>query len=216
MSSDNVPQSLSPISCARHIARRAVALIALCSLAACSKTAKWEEEVVLNTGVTITVQREIEYEYSGDAGNPLDIALRPRSRSGVLEFSWGGKSFRFAEHSAPTVLAIDTAGRPIILAPADSGAWDAINYYQCTIAFYAQFTPDGTGSHWTWPKEIDKAYLDLATNLLQRVPLPDSKQRTFTAPEVQAINLATFKRDPYRLRIDPTFSGDRCKPKEEN
>ena len=52
-------------------------VIAATQLAACSKTVQWEEEVPLNTGETIWVEKTLNYTIKGGAGNPLDMAYRP-------------------------------------------------------------------------------------------------------------------------------------------
>ena len=53
------------------IQRLVLAAFAVLQLAGCSKTVQWEEEVPLNTGETIWVQRTVKYTYRGGAGNPL-------------------------------------------------------------------------------------------------------------------------------------------------
>lgn len=60
---------------------RTVMILFVCMtalLSACSKTVQWEEEVPLNTGETIWVKRTVVYSAQGGAGNPLDMAYRPK------------------------------------------------------------------------------------------------------------------------------------------
>lgn len=104
-----------------------LALLAALSLTACAKTVSWEEEVPLNSGETLWVQRSVDYELAGDAGNPFDISYKPRLGTYVLTFTWRGKSYRFDNHGGPMVLAISPQGQPVILAQAAAGAWYATN-----------------------------------------------------------------------------------------
>lgn len=66
--------------------------IAVFLLSACSKTVKWEEEVPLNTGEVIWVERVDSYErVLVDHGLSLGWGLKSRSYS----FSWQGQQFQF-------------------------------------------------------------------------------------------------------------------------
>ena len=53
------------------------AMLAIMQLTACAKNVKWEEEVLLNTGETIVVAKEVRYTIKGQPGNPLDLGYLP-------------------------------------------------------------------------------------------------------------------------------------------
>lgn len=191
---------------------RAVGVICLAaSLSGCSKTLQWQEEVALSPTDTVWVTRTVDYERGGSAGNPLDIVWL--GRRFALEFNWRGKRYHFEQHGAPTVLRLGTTGQPVILAPADAGAWYAQNHYACTRPFYVQFVPDATGKQWIWPATIEPAFYGTETNLLQVLPRPGAGQARYSAQELKAANVAALGRSPQRLRIEPTYMGDHCRGK---
>ena len=59
-------------------------------IAACSKTVHWEEQVLLNTGQTIWVERTVIYSRRDGAGNPLDVAYRPEKDQAIKRSSFSG------------------------------------------------------------------------------------------------------------------------------
>lgn len=183
------------------------------SLSGCSKTVKWQEEVALSPTEMVWVTRTVDYERGGSAGNPLDIAWL--GRRFAMEFNWRDKIYHFEQHGAPTVLRLGVTGQPVILAPADAGAWYAQNHYACTTPFYVQFVPDSTGKNWTWPTRIEPSHYDTETNLLQVVPWPGAGQARYSAQEIKAANVAALGRSAHRLRIEPTYTGDHCSGKEK-
>lgn len=188
--------------------------IAVMHLTACSKTVQWEEEVPLNTGEVIWVKRTVEYTMQGGAGNPLDIAYRPE-RGSVTEFDWRSKHYAFDLHGGVMLLAISPEGQPVLVTEADAGSWDTANYYQCTTPFYVQFVPDATGRTWKWPPRIDPWLYNLESNFLFAIPTPDKSKRRYTAEDRKAANFPGLVQRPSRQKIDPTYTGDRCKPKEK-
>ena len=181
------------------------------SLTGCSKTLNWEEEVALSPTDTIWITRTVDYERGGSAGNPLDIVWL--GRRFVLEFNWRGKTYHFEQHGAPMVLRVDATGQPVILGPADAGAWYAQNHYACTTPYYVQFVPDATGKQWTWPISVDPAFYGIETNLLQVLPSPGAGKARYSAQELKSANVAVLGRSPQRLRIEPTYTGDHCRGK---
>lgn len=198
----------------RWTSSRAWAVGVIClatSLSGCSKTLQWQEEIALSPTETVWVKRTVEYERGGSAGNPLDMVWL--GRRFALEFNWRGKIYHFDQHGAPTVLRIGATGQPVILAPADAGAWYAQNHYACTTPFYVQFVPDATGKKWTWPASIDPAFYGTETNLLQVLPRPGVGQARYSAQELKAANVAALGRSPQRRRIEPTYTGDHCRGK---
>ena len=60
-----------------RLAKIITLLLTMLLLSACSRTVQWEEEVPLNTGETIWVQRSMPWIYKGGFGNPFDMAMRP-------------------------------------------------------------------------------------------------------------------------------------------
>ena len=62
-------------------------------ISACSKTVQWEEEVLLNTGETITVNKEVRYSIKGQSGNPAELGYLPDSVE-TISFKYGGGSFK--------------------------------------------------------------------------------------------------------------------------
>jgi hypothetical protein len=62
-------------------------------LTACSKTVQWEEEVPLNTGETIWVNRSDSYVKGGEPGNPLQMTWGLNERR--YEFAWHGQKYLY-------------------------------------------------------------------------------------------------------------------------
>ena len=184
------------------------------SVAACSKTVQWEEEVPLNTGETIWIKRTLVYSRQGGAGNPLDVKYRPTSDS-EIEFRWNNKVYRYKGPGGFKVLAISPTGTPVLVKNADAGRWDATAGYKCTIPFYVQFVPDASGSHWTWPSSIEPWLYDLPTNLLITVGDLEKMQTRYSQAEKMK---QPFLADPqlrHSQKIDPAYTGDLCKRKEK-
>lgn len=189
--------------------------VAVFLLSACSKTRSWEEEVLLNTGETIWVKRTAEYSYQGGAGNPFDMAYRPDGTP-ILQFTYKKKKYQFHERIGVLVLAISPEGVPVLVAPASSGAWDAVNKYECTYPFYVQFVPDSSGKRWTWPPAIEPWLYGLPTNLFRDY---GNYQKVKSRYTMQEKSLQPFFRDPqlkHSQKIDQNFTGDICKRKEES
>lgn len=136
--------------------------VALFLLTACSKTVTWEEEVSLNTGEVIWVERTATYKLQGASGNPLDIAYRP-DWTETLEFKWKGKTYSYTSDAGIMLLAMSpTTEFPVLVARADLKNWDKNNSYRCTTPFYVQFIPDETGRKWSWPPTIESWLYEIA------------------------------------------------------
>ena len=192
-----------------------LAVLAALQLTACSKTVQWEEEVPLNTGEVIWVKRTVKYTYQGGAGNPFDMAYRPEREGYALEFDWQGKHYWFDKHGGTMLLAISPQGQPVLVAEAEAGRWDAANGYKCTIPFYVQFVPDATGQGWVWPPKIEPWLYNLENNFLFAIPGPSDSKRRYTAEERKAANAPGLARSLSRQKINPAYTGDRCRPKEK-
>jgi hypothetical protein len=190
---------------------RVLMLAPLITLTACSKTVQWEEEVLLNTGDTIWLKRTMGYSIQGGAGNPFDMKLRPDSSTSTMRFSWQGKEYRYDGSSGFIVLAISPAGKPILVRSADSGAWDAIVNYKCTIPFYVQFEPDASGKKWTWPPAVEPWLYNLPANILREVDKPENMKQRYTRADKLAQSYLRDPRNKSRFTIDPTYTGDLCK-----
>lgn len=199
----------------RRIRNSLLVGVAVFLLSACSKTRSWEEEVLLNTGETIWVKRTAEYSYQGGAGNPFDMAYRPDGTP-TLQFTYKNRKYQFHERIGVMVLAISPEGVPVLVAPASSGAWDAVNKYECTYPFYVQFVPDQSGKHWTWPSSIEPWLHGLSTNLVRDYGDYQKVQSRYTMQEKK---LQPFFSDPqlkHSQQIDPDFTGDICGRKGES
>lgn len=135
--------------------------VAVFLLTACSRTVEWEEEVPLNTGEIIWVKRSIQYSLQGGAGNPLDVAWRPKKEQ-VLDFSWNGKGYRYEGGACLQVLAIRD-GMPVLIGNAwcQSLQWTH-NYDPCER--YVQLFPRST-KDWDWLIHPEDWVYGLDTNL---------------------------------------------------
>lgn len=190
-----------------------LALTAALQLTACSKTVQWEEEVPLNTGEVIWVKRTVKYTYQGGAGNPLDMAYRPKRDSYVTEFSWRGKPYRFDLDVGIVLIAISPEGYPVLVGEGDY--WNLIGKYPCTIPLYVQFVPDATGRNWTWPENIEPWLYNLETNRLFAIPAPDQPKQRYTVEERKAANAPGLAGSRSRQKINPAHTGDLCKSTEK-
>lgn len=188
-----------------------VAGLVMTALTACSKTVKWEEEVLLNTGDTILLKRSMGYSVQGGAGNPFDVKLRPDDSTSTMRFSWRGKEYRYGGAAGFIVLAISPAGKPVFVMGADAGTWDAVNNYKCTIPFYVQFEPDATGKKWTWPPAIEPWLYNLPANILGEVDKPEEMKPRYTLADKAQQSYLRDPRNKSQFMIDPTYTGDLCK-----
>lgn len=183
-------------------------------LTGCSKIVQWEEEVPLNTGETIWVKRTVKYTYQGGAGNPLDMDFRPELNQ-IIEFSWNGKNYRYEGDARIALLAISPKKRPVLVARAEDNSWEAVHHYACTIPFYVQLVPDDTGLAWSWPPRIENWLYNLPPNLLLERHPPERMKKRYTVQERQQENYLGSVNTPSQQTIDPTFTGDLCRPKEK-
>ncbi len=75
------------------IPRIVLAVFAVLQLTGCSKTVQWEEEVPLNTGETIWVNRSDTYEKVSGYANPLERVWGIKKRA--LKFTRHGQNYEF-------------------------------------------------------------------------------------------------------------------------
>lgn len=189
-----------------------VAVLWMIQTYGCTKTIQWEEEVQLNTHEIVLLKHKVEYNVQGGAGNPFDFAYRPKSGSHVMEFDWNGRHYVFNLEIGIMLLAISPQKQPVLLAPAESRAWEAVNHYKCTIPFYVQFIPDSSGRNWTWPSRIEPWLYNLDSNLLVKTPEPGRAVRHYSLEHVKTANANIIDYiSNYRRKVDPNYSGDRCR-----
>lgn len=144
-------------------------LLPLVALSACSKTVQWEEEVPLNTGETIWVQRSMPWVYKGGMGNPFDMAMRA-SFLQTISFKHSGKEYRYTGKAQVLWIAISPSGQPVLVANPGFSGWDTENSFTCVTPFYVQLVPDSTGKQWSWPNKIEPWLYQLPANLMVVIP----------------------------------------------
>ena len=69
-----------------------VLAIGACAIMTRDRTVTWEEEVLLNTGETIWVSKEVRYTIKGQPGNPADMGYVPGFEE-TLSFTYGGRKY---------------------------------------------------------------------------------------------------------------------------
>ncbi len=133
---------------------------------ACTRYVSWKEDVLLNTGETITVSKEVRYTIKGQQGNPADMGYLPDWVE-TISFKYGGRSYKYTGDAGIFVLAISPQKSPVLLASPGGKGWYRHNIYpRCAKPYYVQFMPDSTGQTWTWPDKIDLWTYNLPANLL--------------------------------------------------
>lgn len=179
-------------------------------LAACSKTVQWEEEVLLNTGETIWISKEVRYTIKGQPGNPADLGYLP-DLAETTSFKYGGRNYSYTGDAGIMVLAISPQKLPVLLAPPENTGWYWHNNYKCVTPYYVQLTPDITGQQWTWPDRIEPWTYNLHSNLMLNRDHPSEVKRRYAIADKSK---QTYLQDPqlsYIQKIDPLFIGDVCK-----
>lgn len=184
---------------------------AMTGLTACSKTIQWEEEVLLNTGETIVVKRNGTYSYKSEPGG-LDYNLTPDWRS-TIEFTYKGKNYSHTDELSVILLAIDSEGKPNLIAPAGMD-WGWKHNYYCVTPYYVQLKPDETGKRWTWPDQIAPWLYNLPANLLAGSAPLESDGKKLGQREREQIN-GSWQSSKYLLVIDPTHSTPNTCPRKK-
>lgn len=185
--------------------------IAVLYVTACTKTVKWQEDVLLNTGQTLIVEQIARFEIPGGGGNPFDLGMRETGRK--LKFKWGGKSYLFDLPIFAMVLAISPTGQPVVLAQAASGSWDAVHGYKCTLPYYVQFAFDENRGEWIWPSSIEPWTHNLPANLFRDSELAEKLTRRITPEDLVTQGFMKNRRSVAMQKIDPTYTGDLCEGK---
>ena len=184
--------------------------IAALSLTACSRTVEWEEEVLLNTGETIWITKEVRYAIKGQPGNPADLGYAPDDVEST-SFKYGGRSYTYNGNARVMVLAISAQKLPVLLAHPHWNAWYRHNdFLLCAKPYYVQFVPNSTGQQWAWPKQIEPWTYNLPVNLmLDRDDLSDVKRRYTMADKSKQ----RYLQDPRLLdiqKINPLAKNEDC------
>lgn len=187
-----------------------LALAAALQLSACAKTVQWEEEVLLNTGETIWISKEVRYTIKGQPGNPLDLGYLP-DQVETTSFKYGGRDYTYVGEAKIMVLAISQQKLPVLLARPTSNDWYRRNYYKCVHPYYVQLMPDLTGRNWTWPDRIEVWTYDLPNNLMLDRAGPSEVKGRYTMEDKSK---QPYMRDPRLLsiqKINPLYISDHCK-----
>jgi hypothetical protein len=175
------------------------------------KTARWTEEVALNTGETIWVERIASYSLKGDAGNPFDMAFRP-DWAEEISFEWNGKHYAYKGDAHLLVLAISPNGRPTLVASAVNRRWDWQHDYRCTVPHYVELIPHDQGTTWHWPSAIERWTYGLPTNLLSFRGKPGRMLSRYTTKEKAEADKSGVLALPSTAAIDPAFTAaNSCK-----
>lgn len=183
--------------------------IVLVNIFGCEKTRILRQEVLLNTGERIVVNWVVEYSLQGDAGNPMNIKMRPKQLM-TLTFDYRGKKYRYHGDADIFLLAISPDGLANLIIYPDSFSWGWKNNYRCTVPYYAQLIPDETGQTWTFPSNIEPWLYGLRGNLSRKIF--DAPQETIRSAEQTIQEEYSSKRaDEARFQfVDPSYSTDNC------
>ena len=191
--------------CARGVAIGLLAIV----VSACSRTVTWEEEVPLNTGETIWIERTMPWAMEGGFGNPFDFALRP-AREQTIRFAYRGTEYRYVGRANVRWIAIAPTKTPLLVFKAGDFAWDVQNQFLCVVPHYVQLIPDGAGKHWTWPNRIDSWLYHMPANVMASIPSLDEKQRKYTAKDKLDRDAVYRLQVPEAVTIDPSYKGNGC------
>ena len=192
--------------CARAFAIGLLALV----MSACSRTVTWEEEVPLNTGETIWIERSMPWEMRGSVGNPFDIAMRP-SREQTISFTYRGATYRYRGRANVLWIAISPDMKPTLIAPAGDYGWYSANNYYCVVPYYVQFVPSPDGQHWTWPQSIEPWLYNLPANVMTSIPrLNEDRKRRYTRGDRDNRDAVSRLQVPAASRIDPNYKAGSC------
>ena len=184
--------------------------LAMTALTGCTRNFQWEEEVLLNTGETIWITKEVSYSIKGQPGNPADMGYLS-DQIETTSFKYGGRGYRY-KGDAPQlmVLAISPDKQPVLLAPAKSRNWGVENNYKCTKPYYVQLMPDSSGSNWRWPDKIEPWTYNLPTNLMLKRDHPSKVKSRYTLADKSQQG---FLKDPRLiniLKINPDLVTNNC------
>ena len=188
----------------------AIALLAVL-LSGCSRTVTWEEEVPLNTGETIWIERSMPWEMRGSQGNPYDLGMRP-TRVQSIRFKYRSREYVYVGRAGIRWIAVSPITKqPVLVAPASSFGWDLEHRYLCTVPHYVQLVPDATGKQWTWPEHVEPWLFGLPPNVMAVIPaLKEHRQRRYTRADIVRRDEPSLLHDPISARIQPDYKESGC------
>lgn len=189
---------------------KVLALLASCMTTACSRTVEWSEEVLLNTGELIQIERSMPWEFGSEYGNPAEIVFKP-TYEGTLRFSYRGRAYEFRDRVAVRWLAISPQGSPVLVAQASPLGWARRNTYFCVVPYYVQFEPDASGTKWNWPAQIEAWLYGMDANVMGNIPTPEEPNaRLYSVALKKSRDTVTWIQSPAAARVDPAFADDGC------
>lgn len=193
------------MSCIKKLVQILLILTGAMQLVACSKTVEWEEEVPLNTGETIWIQRSKTWVYKGGFGNPFDMAMRPTGEQ-TIRFLYRGTDYRFSGRVMVGWIAISPDKKPVLVGIPGAFGWHSENAYYCVTPYYVQFVPDKAGTKWTWPEKIEPWLYNLSANVMASTPqLKEERQAQYT-PKDRDTRDSTYRLEGFfRRQIDPLY-----------
>lgn len=187
-----------------------LAMGAVLQLTIGAKTVQWEEEVLLNTGETIWISKEVRYTIKGQPGNPLDLGYLPDFVEST-SFKYGGRDYTYRGDAAIMVLAISPQKLLVLLGGLGRG-WAARNKYPpCAKPYYVQLVPNSTGQQWTWPDRIELWTYNLPANLMLDRDHPSAVKRRYTMADKAEQPYMRDPRTSYIQKIDPLETNEDCK-----
>jgi hypothetical protein len=179
-------------------------------LTACATNVQWKEEVLLNTGETIWVTKEVRYSIKGQAGNPLDMRYSPDFME-ITSFKYDGREYIYKSNAGLIVLAISPKKIPVLLTSPGDNNWHRHNNYPlCTKPYYVQFVPDSTGQIWEWKNNIDLWTYNLSANLMIHRDHPFKAKKQYTMADKAQQNYLKDPRSLYLKKIDPLYTNENC------
>lgn len=183
-------------------------IVGSCSFLTRDRKVSWEEEVLLNTGETIWVRRDLLYQLQGASGNPLDIKYSP-SWVEVLTSNWHGSEYFYKGDAGIILIAISPVSKkPVLVADPTIKEWYRANKYKCTRPYYVQFEPFADNLSWKFPNGVEKWLFGLSYNLMLHKPKLEDAQKKYYARDRIEFDHAIFYQAPHMTRVDPNFSYD--------
>ena len=183
-------------------------IVGSCSFLTRDRKVSWEEEVLLNTGETIWVRRDLLYQLQGASGNPLDIKYSP-SWVEVLTFNWQGSKYVYKGDAGIILVAISPVSKkPVLVADPTIKEWYRANNYKCTRPYYVQFEPVADSLVWKFSNGIEKWLFGLPYNIMQHLPKLEDVRRRYYARDRFELDRVIAAQSPHLVRVDPNFFYD--------
>ena len=186
-----------------------LALIALLLLSGCYKKEQWKEEVLLNTGETISLTRQIKFVLASGYDNPLKFSYRAGSWEKTT-FKWANKTYIYDGSAGFQILAISPRQQPVLLRVVHRS--DVSEGHKCSTPSYIAFEYMEANSNWTTLEKIEPWLYLLPSNLLMDLAELNNLKSSYTQREKEEVQL--FLRDPRNKSlkmVDPNYAGENCK-----